>query len=336
MKSTNPRRLIWTTLARRTMLVLCLFVALFAAFTAFKASKRVAAIEADLPPEGQILDVDGVKIHAVVMGDGPDVVLIHGSSGNTRDWTTTFAPELAKTYRVTVFDRPGLGYSQDVSAAARRAFGTKSASLTEQAAVLKKAADQLGVERPIVLGHSFGGAIALAWALDHAPAGVVTVGGVSNTYVENLWWLNRINASRFGGALFVPLATAFVPQDFVDGSIQNVFKPAPAPEGYADWGGVDLVIRPSAARANARQVANLLPQITAMETRYSELSLPIEVVHGTADTIVPAKIHAEVFATQVDSANVTLIDGMGHMPHHTHADVVFAAIDRAAKRAGLR
>ncbi|WP_419739722.1 hypothetical protein [Ruegeria sp.] len=80
----------------------------FAAFTLWRAAQSEARAAQAFPPEGQILDVDGIAVHAVVMGDGPDVVLIHGSSGNTRDMTFALAPILAKNYRVIVFDRPGL------------------------------------------------------------------------------------------------------------------------------------------------------------------------------------------------------------------------------------
>ena len=72
---------------------------------------RMMRIVTDYPPEGQILDVGGVPVHAVVRGTGPDVVLIHGASGNTRDFTFDLVDRLADTYRVIVMDRPGLGYT---------------------------------------------------------------------------------------------------------------------------------------------------------------------------------------------------------------------------------
>ena len=56
------------------------------------------------------MEVNGKLIPAIVMGEGPDIVLIHGSSGNLRDYTTSIASELANSYRVKLFDRPGLGH----------------------------------------------------------------------------------------------------------------------------------------------------------------------------------------------------------------------------------
>ena len=117
--------------------------------------------------------MDGQRVHALVQGEGPDLVLIHGSSGNLRDFTYDMVGPLSERYRVIAFDRPGLGYSDPIS--------PEGASLSEQAAVLVAAARQLGAERPIVLGQSLGGAVALAWAVEHPDSlsALVTVSGVA-------------------------------------------------------------------------------------------------------------------------------------------------------------
>ena len=83
------------------------FVILLVGLTLFLSERRVAAANAKYPPLGEIVDINGKSIHALVMGEGPDLVLIHGASGNMRDFTLSIAPELAKSYRVFLFDRPG-------------------------------------------------------------------------------------------------------------------------------------------------------------------------------------------------------------------------------------
>ena len=72
-----------------------------------------------------------------------------------------------------------------------------------------------------------------------------------------------------------------------------------------------------------------------MAPRYGTLTLPVEIVHGTADRVVPIDVHAEVLLQQVPSAHLTRLEGVGHMPHHAAPEAVVAAIDRAARRAGL-
>ena len=64
--------------------------------------------------------------------------------------------------------------------------------------------------------------------------------------------------------------------------------------------------------------------------------MPVEIIHGDADTIVPLSVHSITLPQQIPNANLQILKGVGHMPHHTNMDDVIAAIKRAASRAGLR
>lgn len=303
-----------------------------------RAAAREARAEAAFPPEGRLIEVAGRQVHAVVMGEGPDLVLIHGANGSTRDFTFDFADRLAADYRVLVFDRPGLGFTDRTDEAHARAFARGAESPGEQAALLRAAAAALGAERPILLGHSYGNAVALAWALDQPEtvAALVNVGGASMPWPGNLGALYTMGGTALGGGLLAPLVTAFAPQAVVEGIVATIFEPNPVPEGYVDHVGVELSIRRDSFRANARQVNSLRPHIVEMSTRYGELLLPVEIVHGAEDTIVPPAIHSERLVGLIEGANLTLLPGIGHMPHHSAPDEVIAAIHRAALRAGLR
>lgn len=70
--------------------------------------------ETSYPPTGQLLTVEGHTVHAHVEGHGPDLILIHGASGSTRDFTFSFVERMKGRYRVIAFDRPGLGWSDDI------------------------------------------------------------------------------------------------------------------------------------------------------------------------------------------------------------------------------
>ncbi len=301
------------------------------------AETRAAQAEAAYPPTGQLLEVNGTTVHAHVEGSGPDLILIHGASGNTRDWTFEFVDRVKDRYRVIAFDRPGLGWTERLPGF-EGATNTKAESPSEQAALLKAAADQLDVENPIIVGHSFGGAVTLAWALDYPdhPAGLVLLGAASNPWPGDLGALYGINSSRVGGATVVPLISAFVPTSRIDDVLESIFEPQAAPEGYAEYVGAGLTLRRESLRANAQQVNSLRPHIVEMSKRYSKISVPTEIVHGTADTIVPLRIHSEPLSQQIPGAVLTRLDGIGHMPQHVSPDETIAAIDRAAARAGLR
>ena len=129
-----------------------------ALFSGFMARK----VEAALPPQGRFLDVDGNRIHYVDVGSGPAIVMVHGLGGQMANFTYALVDQLKDRFRVVVMERPGAGYSD-------RAPGA-SARLGVQADVVAGFIARLGLGRPLLVGHSLGGALALAVALQHPEA----------------------------------------------------------------------------------------------------------------------------------------------------------------------
>ncbi|WP_116131792.1 alpha/beta fold hydrolase [Tropicimonas sp. IMCC34043] len=285
--------------------------------------------EQDYPPEGEFLTIDGRRLHVLVQGSGPDVVLIHGASGNLRDFTYDLVDRLVPRYRVIAVDRPGLGHSDRLH--------DDGESPAEQAAVLDRAAAMLGVERAVVVGHSYGGAVALSWALDHPDrvAAVVSLAGAAMPWPGELGPWYRVASTGMGGATLVPMVAALLPSVVVRRLIGKIFSPQDAPAGYADHVGVDLSLQPDVLRANVRQVGTLKDHLAVMAPRYPTLRLPIEILQGTADTIVPAVVHARPLREIAPDARLTELPGVGHMLHHVDPAATVAAIDNAARRGGL-
>ncbi|MFX0544421.1 alpha/beta fold hydrolase [Roseovarius sp. S1116L3] len=317
----------------KAMIYIAILLAVLVAAVHIIATLRERRAVAEYPPEGQILDVDGVRVHAVVMGPeagtAPDLVLIHGASGNTRDMTFSLAPRLAERYRVIVFDRPGLGYTEQMN--------RSGATLQQQATLLRAAAAQLGADRPIVMGQSYGGAVALAWAAEYPEdvAALIPVAAASNPWDTGLGTFYQITSSGLGQALVVPLITAFIPESVVTSSVEAVFEPQSAPDGYAGSIAAPLTLRRVSLRANADQRANLLGEIKQLVPQYAQITAPTEILHGTADTTVGLQIHSAKLVDQIAGATLTRLEGMGHMLQHVAEDAVVDAIDRAAARAGL-
>lgn len=305
-------------------------VAAGAGLVSWTAARREAAAENSHPPEGRLVEVDGNRVHSVVLGDGPDVVLIHGSSGNTRDMTFALAPALAERYRVIVIDRPGLGYTDQI--------GPDGGTIFQQADLLRRTAQALGADRPIVMGQSYGGAVALAWAVRHPDslAALVPVAAASHPWDTPLDPFYKITSSRLGQIVAVPLITALTGPRHVEDALAGVFAPQPVPRGYARHFGPGLTLRRASLRANARQRANLLDEIKSLQAHYEQIEVPTEIVHGTADDTVNIALHSEALARRIPGAVLTPLEGVGHMPQHVATEQVAAAIDRAASRAGLR
>jgi pimeloyl-ACP methyl ester carboxylesterase len=304
--------------------------------TSVVSARRSAQSRAAHPPTGQFVDVDGVRIHAHVAGEGPDLVLLHGAFGSSRDFTYDLVGRLQDRYRVIAFDRPGMGFSDHVDPQFAGGLAARAETPAEQSVVLAKAARALGAERPLVLGHSFGGIVALSWALDHDPAGLVLLAGVAMPWPGTLSWIYRWNGTRVGSALLSPLLSAWTPDSYLQSSFASAFLPQPEPPGYSEHTGVYTPMRLRAFRATVRQVHHLRPQVVEMARRYDSLSLPIEILHGNADKSVPLTVHSGPFSEQVPSANLTVLEGVGHMPHHADPEAAIATVDRVAMRAGLR
>lgn len=305
---------------------LLLLLAALVAVSLWRAASLQAQAEAAYPPEGRFVTVDGVRLHAVVAGAGPDLVLIHGSLASTRDFSFRLLPALAARYRVIAIDRPGNGWSDPAPG---------GQSIHVQARLIRKAATALGARRPIVMGHSYGGAVALAWAVD-APddiAALVSVSAPSHPWTTGLPLFYRLSANPLTGPVAVPLVSAFVPDSWIASGIAGTFAPQPVPDGYLAHFGPRLSLRRATIAENARQRAALLDEITAMAPAYPGLTLPVEILHGTADTTVSHLIHARRLAADVPGAHLVELPGIGHTPQHTAMAEVIAAIDRAVARA---
>lgn len=293
-----------------------------AGVTRWRASVREAAAEAAYPPSGRFLTVDGKRLHYEMAGSGPDLVLIHGASGSLRDLTFSLRNRLTDRYRVIAVDRPGLGHSDPIP----------DTSLLAQARHIKTGLAQIGVSDPVVLGQSYGGSVALAWALDGGPRALVLVASPSMPWPGKLDIWYRATANPVGRALVIPLASAFVPDRYVATATAAVFAPDPVPPGYEAHLGAALTLRQKTLVANTSQINALRAELVMMEPRYPALAVPVELIHGTADTVVPIDIHSRPILRLLPNANLTTLVGTGHMPHHSHPGPVISAIDRAALR----
>lgn len=277
-------------------------------------------IERTLPPVGDFVVVDGVRLHYVDEGEGPTLILLHGASSNLRDFATSLVPALSRHYRVLAFDRPGYGYSE-------RPNG-EWPDPARVAALVLDAAEQLGAERPVLLGHSWAGSVVMA-ALVEMPervaAGVLLsgvaghwTGPVSATYtVGGLPLLGRL----FAHTLVVPVGTWVVPQ-----ATASVVAPERPPEGYAERIGAHLALRPRNFLHNVEDMNRLSLYMQRLSPRYRDIDRPLLLIHGDRDTLVPFWNHGERLLPVVPEVQVHQLPGAGHAPHHTRTGEVVDAL----------
>lgn len=145
----------------------------------------------------QFVNIDGIGVHYQEFGDeaGPPIVLIHGYTASVYVWKTV-APMLADAgFRVLAVDLVGFGYSEKP--------GWFDYTIDAQARIVSRFMDQLGIGQAVVVGSSYGGAVAATLALDY-PARVgklVLVDAVINDDVKNHPILRLASVPGIGEAL---------------------------------------------------------------------------------------------------------------------------------------
>lgn len=281
------------------------------------------------PMLGTLIDANGVALHVLDAGPKngakPPVVLIHGASVNLRDMKIALGDALSADRRVVMIDRPGRGYSD------RPPEGWR---IDVQAAHIRSALEGLGVEKPIVVGQSFGGAVALAYALQHQDdmSGLVLLAPVSHVWPGGVAWYNNVSQIPVIGFLLrrlvIPAYGRLAAEDGVNGS----FAPGAPPQDYAERAGLALLFRPKDFKSNAADLARLKPQIARQETRYGALDLPVVILTGEADTTVSPRIHSRALVEQIDGASLTMLPETGHALHHAQGSRIIEAIDALSAR----
>lgn len=287
---------------------------------------RARRAERETPPVGRFVEVDGVRLHYVTRGDGRPIVLLHGNGMMVQDMEASgLLDSLAQRYRVVAFDRPGFGYSERP----RDRIWTPQA----QAELIHGALDRLGIERPVLVGHSWGTLVALAMALEHPQdvGALVLLGGyyyptaradvlTSAPAVPVVGDLMRLTVSPLLGRLLAPAV------------VRRIFAPAPVAESFSHV-PLELALRPVQIRATAADTALMVPGAAQLSRRYGGLSLPVVIVAGAGDQIVDVERHALRLHKALPGSELRVIAGAGHMVHYSAPDDVMAAIETAAARA---
>ncbi|MDP9128100.1 MAG: alpha/beta hydrolase [Pseudomonadota bacterium] len=267
-------------------------------------------------PNGSFVTVDGVRLHYTDRGQGSPIVLIHGNFVRGDDWDISgVAQRLLATSRVLIFDRPGYGYSERP----RGRFWTA----TEQADLLHRALQQLNIERPLVVGHSFGAVVALALGLRYQNdiRGLVLLAGYYFWTLRPDALSSALTATPGVGDVFrytfLPLLT-FLQMPVLKWAM---FSPVRITPQFEESYSSSMALRPSQLRASAVDGALMIPSVIKLSRSYKDLHLPLAVLAGDSDRIV-FKRSSERLHTAVPGSLLKIIAGAGHMVHHAAPDEV--------------
>lgn len=284
-------------------------------------------IENRYRPRGDFVHVGGVDLHYVRMGparpQGVPIVLVHGASGNLGDMVESLMPRLAERHQVIAFDRPGHGWSER----------PKQAGITNpavQARLIHDALSVLNIERPVMLGHSWGGAVATAYALEFPDAlsGLLVLSGATHVWEGKTAWYHRLVAMPVLGSLFLNTLMAPGGQMLMGPGVDGNFAPNIAPPDYAQRIGLPLLFRPANFRANSADSSGLRAWLAGQSKRYSEIRTPTIIITGNRDKTVWAKLHSYALHEAIAGSEMIKLVGVGHMPHYVRPDLVADALTR--------
>ncbi len=261
----------------------------------------------------RFVEAAGVSTHVETWGPaggtGEPLLLIHGASSHIGTWEPTIVPMLKGEFLVAAYDRPGMGFTSERPAG--------SDTLAKQAAVAAGVIEQLRLKKPIVVAHSWGGAVALRLALDRPDlvSGLVLIAPVAYEWPGGVdwhfhWSSNPLVGGLFNNVLAQPFAGAAVKQ-----GMENAFRPSIPPDGWLEGARVALAAQPKALGANGEDMVAAKREVTAQQARYPEIKMPVAILAGDGDGVVSSTIHALHLAQALPNARIEVLRGVGHLPH---------------------
>lgn len=316
-----------TTIAS-TLIALLLAAALGAIGYFVYVTQRIARrAEAAVPPVGKFVDVDGNRIHYVEQGEGKPILFVHGLGGTLHHFRQPLFGKL-DGFRLIALDRPGAGYSTRVSGATGR--------LPEQAALIAKFIDRLGLEKPLVVGHSLGGMITLTLALNHPEkiSGIVLLAALTRhrdgvpPEMAPIYIRSKLKRWIMAQTVAIPAALKLAPQ-----TLAYMFGPQPTPDRYMTDGGGWLGLRPGHFYAMVTDLVAVADDMPDLQGRFGEIDLPAGMAFGTADRVLNYAENGDALRARIRDLDFETLDGVGHHPQYAATDRVVALIRRVAARA---
>ena len=289
------------------VLLLIISCALFTTIISYK-------IKRSIPKFGKITRLEDAEIHWYDSGQGRPIIMLHGLGGNLRNFTYALTERLDDDFRVIAIDRAGSGWS--------RRSKPVIATLQEQARILSEFIEQERIEKPLIVGHSLGGAIALAFALEHRKqiSGLALICPATQPVDRVPDIFRFLNITSPALRFFVAYTfSSFIGILTRKNTFQIAFAPEPISDNFSIEGGGDLALSSRAFIKTSEDLIFALSSAPLLAGREKELDVPTAILFGEQDKILDVKLHGQKFA-ELSGAKLKILNGKGHMLPLTQPD----------------
>ncbi len=299
-------------------------------FVAIVSRNRQSAIARRNARVGIDIKVDGGHINVVELGGqrrGRCLVLLHGSGANLADLRVSIGERLARDTRVLLIDRPGHGWSD--------ALDIEGGETPEsQAIAINQVLNAMGADRPMIIGHDIGGAVALAYALSYPEdvGGLVILSPISHPDRVGMSLGQRLVLLPFIGGALAWLAVPVLGRWAQMHRLALAFAPQSVPADYYDSVAADLGLVPKTYVAGAMERSTLANYLVEQSQYYGQIAVPVVVIAGEDDHTIVTEDHAGRLAREISGDRHVVLNEVGHMPHHVSPNVILFEINRLAER----
>jgi pimeloyl-ACP methyl ester carboxylesterase len=248
----------------------------------------------------------GVRVHYVQAGAGQTVVLIHGNAGSVDDFSYRAIGLLCGEYRVVAVDRPGHGKSDRLT--------KESARLESQAALLHDTLRSLDIKRPILVGHSWGASLALAYALryqDDISSMVLLAPAAYAEKEQSGWGMTMFVKQPVIGDLSLAIGGLLFGKHLLKKELERAFYPQPVPDDYLKSANAVWLGRKH-LRSYLEDESRLNASLESLSSRYSEIRVPVIIVTGDSDKIVSPHENAYRLKAAISQSQLVELKHTGH------------------------
>jgi pimeloyl-ACP methyl ester carboxylesterase len=278
-------------------------------------------------PVGKFAHIGNTQIHYVDRGSGPPVVVLHGNGSMIEELESShLLKQLAQTHRVVAMDRPGFGLSTRPN---------RDWSPEREAELLLALIHQLGLERPVVVAHSWATLVALSLALEEpdAVSGLVLIGGYYYPTTRADVAMQRLVAMPAVGDLYRHTLLPLLARVSAPFGFKHMFSPLRPTAEFLQHYSVPMATRPSQLRSVADDTVEMPRAAARLAPRYAELRLPVDLIAGIDDKVVTPAHHSRRLNGELHNSILDEVPGVGHMVHHAHPRLVERRVAHVFQRA---